>query len=114
MTISPATPIDPATKPRTATVIPFPARKPVVAAPAPDDRLARALANLNAALEQQAAAIATWRAALGELKTSTAGLHDSLQRYNTGLGKLGDSVSALGGQARSLEQWADTAMAKRD
>lgn len=91
---------------RTADIIPFPVRpKPVAALP--DDRLNRALESLNAALAEQRTAVANWRAVLGELKTTTTGLDESLQRYRSDLLSLGTSVSALHVKARSLEEWAD-------
>jgi hypothetical protein len=104
VTTSTATSPEPAkSEPRGATIIPFPAREPVapdvmapaIAAPDPRERLARALANLNAALEEQRVAVAAWRTVMGELKTSTNDLGDSLQRYRASLGTLGNSVSAL-------------------
>ncbi|WP_158930355.1 hypothetical protein [Acidisphaera sp. S103] len=96
--------------PPTATIIPFPAR-PKPEAPAPQERLARALESLNAALADQKVAVAAWRDVLGELKATTAGLDDSLQHYRATLRTLGTSVSALRSRARSLEQWADGVMA---
>jgi Lon protease-like protein len=108
VTISTATSLE--TDTRGATIIPFPARKPaepVQTDPAPAERLARALANLNAALQEQKAAVASWRSAMAELKASTSGLHGSLQAYSNSLGTLGDSVADLRDRARSLEQWAD-------
>jgi septal ring factor EnvC (AmiA/AmiB activator) len=77
----------------------------------PADRLARALAKLNAALAEQRQAVATWRAVMADLKTSTSGLSASLHRYNASLGTLGDKVSAVHRQARELEDWADCALA---
>jgi ABC-type transporter Mla subunit MlaD len=98
----------PAVASRSATIIPFPARvKPGPVVATPEDRLARALASLNAALAEQKSAVAAWRDVLGELKTTTAGLDESLQRYRSNLRSLGTSVSALHAKARSLEQWAD-------
>jgi hypothetical protein len=99
--------------PRTASIIPFPAR-PKPAAPAPQERLARALESLNAALADQKTAIAAWRAVLGELKASTVSLDDSLQQYRANLRTLGTSVSSLHAKARSLEQWADGVIAKTE
>jgi cytochrome c-type biogenesis protein CcmH/NrfG len=90
----------------TATIIPFPAR-PKPAQPAPQERLARALESLNAALADQKIAIAAWRDVLGELKATTTGLDDSLRHYRTTLRTLGNSVNSLHAKARSLEQWAD-------
>lgn len=98
----------------TAVIIPFPTRpvaKPA-AVPDPDgDRLARALAALNAALADQRAALTAWRSVLGELKTSTSTLEDSLQRYRGNLRSLGTSVSALREKSKALEQWADGVIA---
>ncbi|MFL5286935.1 MAG: hypothetical protein ACJ8AW_39685, partial [Rhodopila sp.] len=125
VTTSPATPEESApTEPRGATIIPFPVRPPAPspagspplaesasAEPTPADRLARALANLNAALAEQRAAVATWRSVMSDLKKSTAGLGDSLHRYNASLGALGDKVAGLNKQARELEEWADCNMA---
>jgi hypothetical protein len=91
---------------QTAEIIPFPSR-PRPEEPRPDDRLARALASLTAAMTEQQAAIATWRSALGELKETTSGLGKSLQRYQISLGSLSGSVSALEGKAQLMEQWAD-------
>lgn len=98
---------------RTADIIPFPAR-PKLAEPAAEDRLARALASLNAALAEQRVAIAAWRESLAALKAATDGLGDSLQRYHSNLGTLGDSVSALRTKAQSLEQWANGVIAAAD
>ncbi|HEY4174832.1 MAG TPA: hypothetical protein VGM42_17525 [Rhodopila sp.] len=99
--------------PQTATIIPFPAR-PKPEAPAPQERLARALESLNAALADQKGAVAAWRDVLGELKTTTAGLDESLQHYRASLRTLGTSVSSLRSKARALEQWADGVMAAAD
>jgi ABC-type transporter Mla subunit MlaD len=98
---------------RTASIIPFPTRtKP--ADPTPNERLARALVSLNAALAEQRVAVAAWRDVLVELKTATNGLHDSLQRYRTNLRTLGNSVSSLQSKARSLEEWADSVATPTD
>lgn len=94
---------------RTATIIAFPARE-AVAPRVPEDRLARALDSLNTALADQKTAVAAWRDVLGELKATTTGLDESLQRYRSNLRSLGTSVSALHAKARSLEQWADSVL----
>lgn len=93
-----------------AEIIPFPTRSRP-AQPRPEDRLARALAGLNAAMEEQRAAVTAWRGALGELQTTTAGLGESLRRYNGSLASLGGDVSALQAKTRALETWADEALA---
>ena len=98
---------------QTASIIPFPAR-PKLAAPAPEDRLVKALASLNAALADQRTAVAGWRDVLAELKKTTTGLDESLQNYRSNLRSLGTSVSSLHAKARSLEQWADGVLTKQD
>jgi len=103
-------PAAPATEARGATIIPFPPRKPAAATPI-DDRLTVSLANLTAALAEQRAAVTAWQTVLRELKTTTAGLHDSLQKYDASLGRLGDGVSAVRDRALALEHWADTMVA---
>jgi chromosome segregation ATPase len=101
-----------------ADIIPFPVRaQPAETQPAEtekqaEDRLARALQSLNAAMAEQKAALAAWRAALGALQTSTSGLGESLQRYQTSLGTLSGNVNALREKAVSLEQWADGVLAE--
>jgi ABC-type transporter Mla subunit MlaD len=87
---------------------------PEATEPALEDRLARALESLNAALIDQRSAIAGWRDVLGELKATTDGLDANLQRYRANLRTLGRSVSNLRAKARSLEQWADGATAPAD
>jgi hypothetical protein len=89
----------------TAEIIPFPTRAQPQK-PRPEDRLARALVALNAAMEEQKAAVAAWRGALGDLQTTTAGLGESLRRYSGSLASLGGDMSALQGKARALETWA--------
>ena len=90
----------------TADIIPFPAR-PKPAEQSPEQRLAKALLSLNAALQEQRVAVAAWREVLLELKASTSGLQDSLHRYRANLKTLGTSVSALQSKALALEAWAD-------
>ena len=95
----------------TADIIPFPVRlKP--AEPEPKDRLARALESLNAAMAEQKAALAAWRGALDALQTSTGGLGESLQRYQSSLGTLAGNVEALHGRAVTMEEWADSVLAR--
>ncbi len=118
MTTSTATsPLAPAAEAPGAAIIPFPGSKratPVKAARSRtpvDDRLARALATLNAAVEEQRSAVKNWQAVIGELKTSTEGLREGLVRYQTSLAKLADGVSTLRDRARSLEKCAEKAEA---
>jgi hypothetical protein len=95
----------------TADIIPFPMRlKP--AEPEPKDRLTRALESLNTAMGEQKVALATWRGALDALQTSTSGLGESLQRYQSGLGTLAGNVEALHGRAVTMEEWADSVLAR--
>lgn len=109
--VSESTALEPTS--RTATIIPFPTRaKP--AAPTPQERLARALVTLNDALAEQRVAVTAWRDVLGELKTTTNGLHDSLQRYRANLRTLGNSVTSLQSKTRSLEAWTDGMSATGD
>jgi chromosome segregation ATPase len=118
VTTSKATsPLAPSIEVPGATIIPFPVLKraaPAGAAnqrPPVDERLARALANLTAAVEEQRSAVKNWQGAISELKTSTAGLRDGLVRYQASLGDLADGVSKLGSRARSLQKWAEKAEA---
>lgn len=91
---------------RTADIIPFPMpARP--AEPTPEDRLAVALATLRSAMAEQRVAVAAWQKVLVELKATTTGLTDSLQRYRTNLRTLGTSVSNLQSKARALEEWAN-------
>jgi septal ring factor EnvC (AmiA/AmiB activator) len=76
------------------------------------ERLAKALAGLDAALAEQRVAVAAWRDSLAALKRSTGGLADSLGRFQAGLETLDADVSALNGRARALERWADDAIAQ--
>jgi hypothetical protein len=91
----------------TAEIIPFPTRQVAPPVESPHERLTRALAKLNAALTEQRHAVAAWRGALGELKTTAAGLGESLQRYQHSLGALGDGVAALNTRATALRDWAE-------
>jgi hypothetical protein len=111
-----------------AQIIPFPPRQPVAQTQvspvsdvastqpamgqqaAPHDRLTRALAALDAALNEQRAAMAGWRDTLEQLRKTTTGLGLSMQRYSRALGKLGDDVAELNAGATRLERWADGAM----
>jgi len=102
---------------RTADILPFRPRQPAPLAAEPvlsqgQERLARALDALNAALAEQRVAMTAWRQALSELKTSTGGLSDSLQRYRTNLSNLNDGLSSLRIQAEALESWAETAVSR--
>jgi len=83
-------------------VIPF--RRPVLKeTPAEPDRLKQALANLEAALDEQRVAVADWRAALGELKDSMENLGSSLQTYRDSLGVLATDVADLNATALQMQ-----------
>lgn len=93
-----------------AEVIPFRPRRE--AAPAAEDRLARALALLNAALAEQQAAMDRFRLALGDLGRSVAGLEAGLVRYGDELACVGHDLERLAIEARALEAWADQALSR--
>jgi hypothetical protein len=99
---------------QTAEIIPFPTRQVVQPAELPHERLGRALTTLNAALAEQRLAIAAWRGALAELKTTATGLGESLQRYRDSLGTLGEGVAALHTQATVLRDWAEQTAPSRE
>lgn len=94
-----------------AEIIPFPARPNVAAPPCADERLARALRGLEAALAEQRQAVANWRVALAGLQESVRGVGEGLQRYRGSLDRLQADVSALNGHAVRLAQWADSVLA---
>ena len=111
-----------------AEIIPFRVRAQSPAAPRPfvsaegvsapaqmtlaQQRLARALETLNTALIDQRQAMAAWRSSLADLKTSTTGLGDSLERYRANLASLGQGVASLRAQAKTLRDWADKTAAE--
>jgi hypothetical protein len=97
----------------TAEIIQFPnsRTRPPIPAPQRDagrERLLAALASLDEALAVQRVAVAQWRGSLSDLRGAVGDLGGSLSRYRDRLGVLGESVAALGGQARQLEQLAGT------
>lgn len=105
----------------TAEIIPFPARTTAQgsAAGSPvgndaQERLARALASLDAALSEQRIAMSGWRESLDHLRKATTGLGLSMQRYHRTLGKLGTDVAELHSQAVRLEDWAEDALKRQD
>jgi hypothetical protein len=91
-----------------AEIIAFPARRNPAAPPQSGaDRLTRALHDLDAALSEQRASIAAWRASLAELKLTVSGLGNDMRRYAGALDRLHDGVAQVNGEARQLEAWAD-------
>lgn len=96
-----------------AEIIPFPSRQ--ARAAATDDgqeRLRRALVNLEEAVAGQRAAVAAWRSALADLGTVMNGLGESMQRYRGNLDTLGGRIAGLHAQAVQLERTADAAIAR--
>jgi hypothetical protein len=93
-----------------ATVIPFP-RRPGLTAAANDEngreRLARALASLDAALGEQKATVAQWRRSLAELQQSVHGLADGFTAYRENVDRASTGVSRLREQALLLAARAD-------
>ena len=88
----------------------------IIRFPKSDDgslRLRRALQSLEQALDEQLAAVTAWRASLGELQHTMAGLGASVRRYDGSLEMLGRRVGALHGQALELEATADAALRLR-
>ena len=84
------------------------------AKPRPEEaRLTRALAGRNDAVTTQRAAMTAWKVALGDLRTITSRLGDSLRGYNDSLGHLDARVKTLCAGAVKLEAWADDALARK-
>jgi ABC-type transporter Mla subunit MlaD len=95
-----------------AEIIPFPAAKPAEESGANGEaRLRRALVALDEAVANQRAAVAEWRRSLAQLGDTMGGLRGSLTHYRGSLNRLEQQVGALHGQAVTLEQWADKAVA---
>ena len=100
--------------PATAQIIPFPARLPAAAAePEAAERLARAIALLDAALAEQRAAVASWRDGLSVLQSSVAGLDGTVRAYHAQLNGLRGRTEDVHSTARRLETWADAALRSR-
>jgi ABC-type transporter Mla subunit MlaD len=97
--------------PATATVIPFPLRRRAPTNIDGQERLRRALEDLDDALAGQRAAIVAWRSALGELGDVVSGLGANLRRYRGSLDTLATRVEGLHRQAVQLERTADAALA---
>jgi hypothetical protein len=95
----------------TAQIIPFPQRRPTQSHDAGNERLQRALWALNAAVEDQRIAVASWRAALSDLTKAVSGLGNSVQRYRCSLDGIAARVGTLRTQALQLERIADAALA---
>jgi len=90
-----------------AEILLFPQRAPVAPpAPSAEDRLREALAQLDAALDEQRAAVAEFRENLGELGSAVLGLEDSLRKYACQLTTTQSDVLAAHEAARKLEATA--------
>ncbi|WP_043364468.1 hypothetical protein [Belnapia sp. F-4-1] len=87
----------------TADILPFPEK--------PEDRLRRALRTLDAALDEQRAAVAGLRRELGALSGAVAGLGTSLQAYSRGLADTQEAVLGAHAEARRLDATADAMLA---
>ncbi|MBR0664041.1 hypothetical protein GXW71_06690 [Roseomonas hellenica] len=81
-----------------ASVLPFPGRDA--------NRLRLAIRGLEAALEEQARAMAGFRASMSELSGAVAGLKRGTEAYHHQLGKLGSRVGEAHAAARRLEDTA--------
>lgn len=78
-----------------ASVLAFPARD--------GNRLRLAIRGLEAALEEQARAMAGFRASMAELSGAVAGLKRGAEAYHQQLGELGTLVGTANAAARRLE-----------
>lgn len=90
--------------PPAAAVLAFPAK--------PEDRLRRALRTLDAALNNQALAVAALRRELQALSGAVQGLGGSLQDYAGGLRETQAALAQAGAEARQLEATADLMLAR--
>lgn len=100
-------------KPITAEVIAFPLSRQPSTRDEGQERLRRALVNLDDAIAGQRAAVAAWRGALSDLSKVVSGLGENLQRYRGSLDTLGTRVAGLHNQAVQLERTADAALSTR-
>lgn len=88
-----------------AEIIPFPVRLPQ--AEDGQQRLRRAVMELEEAVATQRKAVAAWRESLAQLQVTMHGLGDSLVRYRDNLDNVGSLVASVNAEARALESWAD-------
>jgi ABC-type transporter Mla subunit MlaD len=77
----------------------------------PEDRLRLALRRLEAALAEQAEAVAEFRSNLGALKEATSGLATQVNRYNDTLGQAAVQANHAHQAALRLERTADRMVA---
>jgi len=92
-----------------ATVLAFPAER--ARPPSPQTRLARALESLRDALAEQHQAARALQDASAQLRTTLAELQRRLEGHRAGLNRLAGDVAQVNTQARTLESWADSAIA---
>jgi hypothetical protein len=88
--------------PHSAEIIAFPV-PPV----SPEERLARALAKLDAALAEQRAAVGSWRDSMNMLGETMSQLGQSVQTLHVSLEDLAAQNAAVRDEALRLEAWAD-------
>jgi hypothetical protein len=77
----------------------------------PEDRLRRALRGLEAALSEQARAVAELRCELGALHGALGGLGDAFDGYSVSLAQTGVSAREAEAEFRKLESTADLMLA---
>jgi hypothetical protein len=87
------------------------ARRTGKAAPADWDRLQRALADLQQALQSQAVAVRDHRAALARLDGTISGLGDSCRSYHEALGRI--DVAPLRKKSLMLAEIMDDYLRRR-
>jgi septal ring factor EnvC (AmiA/AmiB activator) len=73
----------------------------------PEDRLRRALRQLEAALAEQSAAVAGFRADLASLSTAVAGLDNAVQDYRGQLVEVAGAAQRAQRTAHQLEDRAE-------
>ncbi len=76
------------------------------------ERLRRALEDLQAALGEQKRALSGWRFAMTELGIGVAGLGQALGSYQDSLGDVEARLTGLCGEARTMQRWAAEATAQ--
>jgi hypothetical protein len=87
-----------------AVVIPFPV--PVSAA-GEQQRLRRALADLQLALQDQKRALSDWRFAIAELGIGVAALGQALEGYQGNLGDVEQKLGGLRAETAKMATWAN-------
>jgi hypothetical protein len=88
----------------TAEIIPFPTGRMEQVG---RERLDRSLVRLQAALAEQAGAVADWRTQLDRLRVGVDALGRRFGDYDAQLGAAKQGVDAVNAEVRRLESWAD-------